>query len=289
MTPTNYYTCLGGWPKSIIFPSEYDGSESLRLSWDLGRVDELEKKKVIKEWIMKLPTLQHLKRLSLWTHVTQPLFDAACELRQLEVLEIKLSNARNLEAITRLQNLHALTIGSSTRVKSIEPLATLQSLKVLEIENFKAISDFAPLTKLTGLEDLAVTGSMWARQAIASLEPFAAMTWLSSLVVDTSGITSLRPLGRLKGLRKLGVGGRLPFEEYAWLSSKLPNTECQWFAPYIDMSAKGYSACKSCKQDSMVMLSGKGKPVLCKHCDSAKVEKHVVLFNATRAAALSDS
>jgi hypothetical protein len=289
MTIADYPFHVNKWPKTIIYPDDYDGGESLSLSWDLGSVAEPDKKKVIKAWTAKLRTLQHLKRLKLWTHVTQPMFEAACELAQLEVLQIKWSNIHDLDAIRRLQNLRALSIGSSTRVKSIEPLAGLQSLKLLEIENFKLITDFSPLTRLTGLESLAVMGSMWSRQAIASLQPFASMTWLSALAIDTSSITSLRPLGGLKGLLELGVGGRLPFEEYAWLSAKLPGTQCKWFAPFYDLAGSGYSVCKSCQRDSMVMLTGKGKPVLCKHCDSAKVEKHVELFNAARATAQSDA
>jgi hypothetical protein len=75
--------------------------------------------------------------------------------------------------------------------------------------DFKSVSDFSALTELKRLQHLAVTGSMWSRQRIESLEPFASMTWLSSLTIDTLSIPSLRPL-RLTILKELGVGGRLP-------------------------------------------------------------------------------
>jgi hypothetical protein len=277
------------WPRMISHPEEYDGSEALSLSWDLGSVEEAEKKQVMRAWIAKLPTLQHLKRLRLWTHVTQPVFDAACTPAQLEVLQIKWSNVQNLGAITQLKQLRALAIGSSTRVQSIDPLASLPALQLLEIENFKSITDFSPLTRLKTLEELAVTGSMWSRQAIDSLEPFTTMTWLSSLAVDTSSVSDLRPLSKLTGLKSLGISGKLRFEEYAWLAGKLPNTECRWFMPYYELAGSGYSHCKTCKQDSMVMLTGKGKPILCKHCDAGKVEKHVAAFNAARVAAQNEA
>lgn len=111
------------------------------------------------------------------------------------------------------------------------------------------------------------------------------MTWLSSLAIDTSSVTSLRALSKLTGLKELNVGGKLPFEEYAWLAAKLPNTQCRWFMPYCELAGSGYSHCKTCQQDSMVMLTGKGKPVLCKHCDAVKVDKHAAAFNTVRAAA----
>ncbi len=275
------------WPAAIARPDAYDGGEVLGLSWDLGSVAESEKKKLIAQWVAKLPTLTHVKRLQLWSHVTQPLFDAACAIRGLEVLQIKWSNIQHLDAIAGLANLRALSVGSSTRIISIVPLSSLTSLEILEIENFKLIDDFSPFMQLTGLESLAVTGSMWSRQDVGSLEPFAAMTWLKSLAVDTSKITSLKPLARLRGLKHLSIGGRLPYQEYAWLSAQLPHTECRWFTPFYALQNSGHSACKTCKQDALVMVTGRGKPTLCSHCDAAKLDLHVRLFNDARAAAMA--
>lgn len=285
MSFAEYPFHVSRWPRSVIHPHEYDGGEFLSLSWDLGSVvDEAEKKRVIKAWIGALPGLRNLRGLRVWSHVTQPLFDALCQLDQLEVLQLKWSNVRDLGRITALQRLRALSIGSSTRVQSIEPLADLLSLELLEIENFKLITDFSPLTRLVNLASLAVTGSMWSRQAVGSLEPFAAMTWLTSLALDTSSVSSIQALGALKGLRHLDLGGRLPYEEYARLSAQLPDTECRWFAPYLELAESGFSPCKRCGQPSMLMLTGKGKPILCRHCDAAKLDKHVRQFNLARSA-----
>lgn len=163
----------------------------------------------------------------------------------------------------------------------------LSSLETLEIENFKLITDFSPLIKLRSLRDLSVSGSMWSRQAISSLEPFAKMTWLTSLGLDTSSVKSIRQLSTLVNLKTLWVGGRLPYEEYAWLSTKLPNTRCRWFKPYIELSDPGDLPCRSCGERSMIMVTGKGKPVLCMRCDEAKLSKHVQLFERTQALAIS--
>ncbi|MFZ6642777.1 leucine-rich repeat domain-containing protein [Undibacterium sp. TC4M20W] len=273
------------WPKSIIYPDAYDGGETLALSWDLGAVPDNEKKKVIQLWSAKLPELTNVRRLSLWTHVTQSVFDAACKMPALEHLQIKWSNLKSLQGIEQLQNLRRLTIGSSTKIDSLDPLRKLSQLKVLEIENFKSISDFSPLLDLTVLESLSVTGSMWSRQNLGSIEPFAKMTWLKSLCIDTSHISSIKALGNLKGLQNLSIGGRLSMEEYAWLSAKLPNTQCQWFFPYINFSALGTGPCEKCKLGSKLMLTGKGARILCSVCDKAKVEKYEASFEAAKAAA----
>jgi hypothetical protein len=282
---TEYPFHVSHWPKAIVDPDEYDGGDRLRLSWDLGRVSEAEKKQAIRQWCLKLPELQHVRWLSIWSRVTPPLFEAACQMRNLECLQIKWSNVRRLDPIAGLGQLRYLSIGSSTKVESVQPLAALSGLRLLEIENFKLISDFSPLLSLTALESLAVTGSMWTRQKVATLEPFAAMTWLKTLAVDTSNIKSLRPLANLRSLETLGVGGRLPMEEYAWLAAKLPDTQCRWFSPYLDLASTGIGHCPQCRQDSKVMLTGKGARVLCRSCDKEKLQRHEVAFLAVKVAA----
>jgi len=276
---------VSNWPAPIANVADYDGGERLRLSWDLGALDEKDKKRAIKDWCIKLPQLQHVRWLNLWTHVTPPVFEALCQMRNLECLQIKWSNIRQLDAIAGLKQLRYLHIGSSTKVESLQPLTGLTGLKLLEIENFKLIADFSPLLSLTGLEVLSVTGSMWTRQNVASLEPFGRMTWLRALSVDTSKAESLRPLANLKNLQGLGIGGNAPMQEYAWLAAHLPATDCRWFHPYYDLARTGYSHCPKCKNDSMVMLTGKGAKILCRLCDQAKVEAHVAAYQAARESA----
>ena len=280
---------MSNWPRSIAYPDQYaehnENADRLALSWDLGAITEGDKKKVIKQWCARLPELQQIRWLNLWSQVTPPVFDAACQIRGLECLMIKWSNLKRLDAISELQQLKSLHIGSSTRVESIEPLTALRSLRRLDLENFKLVSDFSALTKMTWLESLAIAGSMWSRQKVDSLEPLSQMTWLKSLAVDTSQVKSLRPLARLTSLESLDVGGRLPMEEYAWLSARLPNTDCRWFQPFLDLADSGIGYCKQCKTQSMVMLTGKGKGTVCRHCDSDKVTRHEAAFNAVRAGA----
>lgn len=276
------------WPKSIFAPQDYQGSDRLQLTLDMGQTTEKEQKATLKEWCKKLPELQNLRWLNIWSHVTQPLFDAACEIRNLECLQLKWSNIKSLDAIGNLTALKYLHIGSSTKIQSIEPLAALSSLRLLEIENFKLIDNFSPLLSLAKLESLVVTGSMWTRQDVGPLDVFSKMTWLKSLAIDTTHVESSRPLASLTQLKALGMGGKLPMQEYAWLSVMLPNTECRWFQPFLDVTGVGFNNCAKCKQDSKVILTGKGGKLLCRECDKAKVEKQVRAFEEAREAALKE-
>jgi Leucine-rich repeat (LRR) protein len=275
------------WPRPIIHPEEYTGGERLCLSWDLGATSEKEQKTVIKNWCKALPGLNAVRWLDLWTHVTPPIFEAACQLRSLECLQIKWSNIRSLDPIRNLHDLKYLSIGSSTRVESIEPLAAVSMLEILHIENFKLITDFSPLAALTNLQTLTVTGSMWSKQNVGSIEPLAQMNWLKSLAIDTTNVKTIQPLAALTNLEFLGMGGRLPMEEYAQLSSRLPNTQCRWFKPYLDLSDSGIGHCKQCGNNARVILTGKPNKTMCRVCDATKVERHIQAFEAIRDATTS--
>jgi hypothetical protein len=276
------------WPKSLLATQDYKGEERVQLSWDLGAITEKEKKQTIKAWCKALPELKAIRWLSVWSLVTQPLLDAVGAMSPLECLRFKWTNVKALDGISKQTELKYLHIGSSTKVQSIEPLAALSKLRLLELENFKLIDDFSPLLSLKRLESLVVNGSMWTRQDVGPLDAFAKMTWLKSLAIDTAHVESLRPLANLKQLQTLDMGGKLPLQEYAWLSTKLPNTECRWFKPYLDVAGAGFLPCEKCKQDSKVILTGKGGKLLCRVCEKDKVEKQVRAFEVAREEAMRE-
>lgn len=269
---------VSNWPRPILDPADYQGGDRLCIAYDLGRLTDKEKKDAIKQWCVRLPELQGVRWLNIWSHVTPPIFEAACRIGNLECLQLKWSNVRHLDPIRNLTNLRYLFIGSSTKVESVEPLAALRTLQVLHIENFKRVTDFSPLSHLADLQSLAVIGSMWTRQRLGSLKPFAQMTWLKSLALDTAYVESILPLANLRNLEHLGLGGRLPTHEYAWLAAKLPDTKCRWFAPFIDLATTGIGRCTRCNRESKVMLTGRPTAVVCRFCDAARVKKREAQF-----------
>ena len=83
---------------------------------------------------------------------------------------------------------------------------------------------------------------------------------------------SLSALAELKNLNELLIANFFPMEEFARLSIKLPNTKCTWFKPYVPIES---FECKNCGSNSMVMLTGKGKSIICSICNSNKLNKHL--------------
>jgi hypothetical protein len=261
---------------SIRSVADYDGSDRLNVVCTQTELPASAQKKLVDEWCDVLPMLHNVKFLWFHSKVMPKLFDAACEMRGLEGLYLKWSSIESIENLPNLRQLKYLYIGSSPGVVSIEPLARMPQLWWLELENLKRISDFSPLTALTKLTGLAVTGSMWTKQKIETLKPISTLHSLTWLAVDKASDESLEPLANLSALEWLGLPNRYPMEEFAKLSTKLSRTDCKWFRPYVALTG---IHCRKCKSATMLMLTGKGKPILCAHCDLEKLERHVAEFN----------
>ncbi|HYW73249.1 MAG TPA: hypothetical protein VE961_19670 [Pyrinomonadaceae bacterium] len=177
-----------------------------------------------------------------------------------------------------------MSIDSCSRVHSLAELSHLEGLEGLAIINFKNVHDAGPLSGLTNLQELAIAGSTWTRMKIESLQPLSSLTALRQLHLTNLKVVneSLKPLAALARLERLEIANFYPMEEFAWLSGKLKNTCCSWFQPYVDVS---FLECPRCGGGNSVMLSGKGKPVLCRTCDRVRLERHVDSFMKIAASA----
>jgi hypothetical protein len=190
---------------------------------------------------------------------------SACEsLRELYCeYYLRISDVRCLKNLTHLE---VLRLDTCSNIKSLDQLEQFTHLRGLGIENFKNVHDVKPLAKLTNLRQLAIEGSIWTRMKIDSLAPISNLTDLEFLGLTSLKVTdeSLAPLANLTKLKQLLVANVYPFEEFARLSARLPKTECQWFEPYISTTL----ICEKCKEEKRVLLSGKGKSLLCPRCDA---------------------
>jgi hypothetical protein len=106
-------------------------------------------KKLTEAWCALLPELPDVKTLWFNSRVNQPLFEAACEMENLEGLYVKWSGIKSIASLPKLKKLKYLHIGSSAQVESMEPLREMTGLQALEIENFKKIRKLDPIAELT--------------------------------------------------------------------------------------------------------------------------------------------
>lgn len=226
-----------------------------------------------------LRTLERLKKLkALWCFdISDRDLELISDSNSIESLYIENVKTEKLEALKKISNLKVLSLETCSKTKSLEALRGL-NLIGLAITHFKNVHDLAPLAELKSLKALAVAGSMYTKMKVKSFKPLEELKQLEFLHLTNikSDDESLKPLSMLSNLRQLDIANFYKTSEFAWLSQKLPSTQCTWFKPYIDVT---FTVCKSCGNETMVMLSGSRKPKLCKACDKQALAKHVREWN----------
>lgn len=208
-------------PDSITNIEEYKPSEKLNLVITQLSIKSSEQKKLVEAWCEKLPHLTEVKYLWFHSRVTQEMFDAACQMPNLEWLYVKWSGIKNIDALRQCKKLKHLHIGSSPGIESIEVLGEMKNLVTLCLENIKKTKDFSILSNLENLEGLDVIGSIWTTQKIDSLKFVEKLKNLKYLRVFSARVSdkSFDPLLKLPSLIKFDSSWTYPKKEFEKLKS----------------------------------------------------------------------
>ncbi len=264
MSEWGVYPTLLDWPVSVTSLQETDRSyRVLRLNFDFDDYDVL-------------PHLPDLR--TLWCFgVNENKWRRISSCSGLQRLFVKGLKVRDFSRVYYLTALEVLSLEDCSLITELDSIKECHRLRGLGISNFKNVHSLKPLENMVELRHLAVTGGMWARMTIDSLEPLSSLTNLEWVDLGNTNVAdgSLKPLGEMNHLHYLNLPNFFPMEEYAWLSGRLPGARCTWFDPFIEIS---FLTCKKCGSSDMVMLTGKRKPKLCKRCDGARLRKHVEEF-----------
>jgi hypothetical protein len=274
-------------PKTIQQPGDYDGGGYLSLGITQTGLKPAEQRALVQRWCALLPTLGDVRVLWFQSRVTQEMFEAACSMPSLEGLYIKWSGIEDLSPLAGLRNLSHFHLGGAPSAGPMETLCSLPKLVDLEIRKVRAAGDLAFLRGLPQLRALSLSGDSNSSKPlkIDTLTPIADLSQLERLVLSTVQVQDglLSPLARLLKLRHLFLANRFPMEECARLAGRRPDILCDLFEPAAGPT--NWLKCKTCKQKSMHMLTGKGKPFLCETCDAARLAKHIAEFRMIALAA----
>lgn len=204
--------------KSVVELAEYSGEKELTINctqldgYPHGSKYESsrEKKRVLSEWCRFLTENPHaFTSLSFGTRMPQELFNAVCEQKDLKRLTIKWGVYPDISAISKLQELEYLHIGSGAGVLSVEPIAELKNLVMLSVENFQKINDYSALVALDNLELLSIEGAALSPQYIHidSLDFLREMKQLRSFSLLTARVKSkdYTPILELENIEYLTI------------------------------------------------------------------------------------
>jgi Leucine-rich repeat (LRR) protein len=221
-------------PKSTTYFEEYKPSERLNLVITQLRESPYKQNKSVESWCEHLPNLKEVKYLWFHSRVNQAMFDAACNMPNLEGLYVKWSGIKSIDYLISLKKLKHLHLGSSAQIENIKIIGEMNSLVTLEMENIKKISDFKTVSELNNLEGLGIDGSMWKAQKIDTLKPLEKLVNLKYLTLVNTRIKdrSFDPLLHLTNLVRFHCSWNYPEAEFEKLKQlpnlKYGNIETSW-------------------------------------------------------------
>ncbi len=204
--------------------------------------------------------------------VNQASFELLARFLRSEIIHFYEMRVADLAALTSFTGLRQLALCWNTKLEDISVLAAIEHLEVLVLSDTPKVHDLAPLAQCSLLSALEFSGGIQSKNYAESLTPLAQMPSLEDLVlanlkVETGG---LRPLADCKRLRNLWVSNQFPTEDYAFLSVKLPNVQCNMFQPFVPLSQPVGG------KDAMIV--GKGRGFLNSREDAVKIEKYKLKF-----------
>lgn len=252
--------------KTIHYVSEYDGSDKLNLACTQLDLPAKRKREVINEWCAFLPTLKNLKRLCFFSKVNQDLFDAACEIQNLDSLFIKWSDIESFQNLAKLTNLKRLYIASSTHLKDLNFMGFTKSIEWLELHELKNLKELNGIELVPNLKGFIISAGMFGKQKLKDFEPLSNLSNLEYLGLSSTYAQSenLSPLCQLKKLKYLELPIYYPMLEYAKIVKQLPNCN-HGIKAYRET---GFN-CKNCDSKTVTPMK-KGGREFCPKCNHQK-------------------
>ena len=259
-------------PKTINFPSEYEGQSDLRIACTQLNLSASKQKKLVDEWATLIPTLTHVEHIWFYSRVPQRLLDSVSRLPKLRSLFIKWSGngITDLVNVGDLKSLERLYIGSCTQLETLESLKKLKNLKWLELHELKKINDISAIKNLNNLVGLTFTGGMFGKQSLSSIDAISHLTNLEFLDLHRLKVESedVSAISKLKRLKYLDLPIYYPLSEFARIYASLPNCDHDIYA-----FRKTNEICVKCMKGEMVLPMAKNKRQICTVCSELKVMK----------------
>lgn len=215
--------------KKVVELSEYNGENALTIN--CTQLDDnykpKDKKRIVNEWIDFLTNNPDtFSELRFGTRMSQELFNAVCQQKNLKKLHIKWGVYPDISKISNLTHLQHLRLGSGVSIESIEPISKLENLLALSVENYQKVDDYSLFSNLKKLESLSIEGDFASPRIlnIKSLDFLKEMPQLRFLRLLTTRVKSkdYTPVLELKNLEHLTLNSTKEVKELYDDLVKLP-------------------------------------------------------------------
>ncbi|GLX71141.1 leucine-rich repeat domain-containing protein [Paenibacillus glycanilyticus] len=240
---------------------------------DLNDVDIITDEFIIKPetnniHLLHSKTIEHLNLYSF----NQKQFEKAVEyfnVSSLSFYEFRVEDLSPFENLDRVEN---LSLAWNTKAFQLWNMERNINLRRLVISDFSKLRSIELIKTGTVLESLELSGGIWTKLTIETLEPLSELKRLKQLTLTNIKVDdqSLGPLVELKNLEKLELSNQFAVEEYAKLSVVLTETKCDLFSAYTKLNSP--------IEDKDIMITGNGKPFLNSVADVKKIDAFETKF-----------
>lgn len=203
----------------------FDNNKMNKVKWlGIGFQNEDNKTKELKIWNSTLEQLDNVEFVWTYHKLNQTTFESICRMKNLKGINIKWSSIKDLECLKDRTEIEHLNLGLSTGIESIRPICELPKLITLESENLKKVSDWNYLANLKQLEGLRISGGMYERLKLKSIDFISELIHLKYLYLMSTKIlnNSLEPIVGLKKLQNLRLTNDWSEESIIRLRNTLP-------------------------------------------------------------------
>lgn len=230
-----YWDMDNKWPpNSISYIENFRPVTKLNLNITQLGLKTGDQKKLLQFWCNEMPKLKTVRYLWFCSRVNQEMFEAACEMDNLEGLFIKWSGIKKIDSLLKLKNLKHLHIGSSAQIENIRVFRDINWLTTLSLEQLNNVTDFTDIAGMTNLQGLGIDGSIWTAQKIDTLQPIGQLRGLKYLTLTNTRTKnkSFDPILNLKELVRFNSSWNYPVREFEKLKGlpnlKYGNVETSW-------------------------------------------------------------
>src|SRR5690606_13562571 len=197
--------------------NEFDTNEkSLHMSVSAKNIERLEELSIENLWLIGAND-KELRRI--------------LPLVNLKYLNLYQVLAKDLTILETLDKTETIILNWNTKLTSLWDISKNKGLKTLEITDFSKLEEIDQLSLATQICDLTLGGGHNKPMKIKTIDPLKNLTNLKTLTLTNLKIAddTLQPLGHLKNLETLFLSNQFETKEYAWLATRLINTNCKMF------------------------------------------------------------
>lgn len=149
---------------------------------------------------------------------------------RLKRLRITHARPKDIDFLSRLQNLEELILEYVSGFSDLSPIGALTRLRALHIENLRRVSDFSGLNGATSLKYLSLYGTVDWSQPVDSFDFLSSLNDLEYLGLHFLKAPKIdQPLvsiKKLSNLRKLDISMNVfPLDVFAWVEANCPNVD----------------------------------------------------------------